>query len=87
MKNTLNALAAALSMGVLWALGLFIWTLIGTQTGFGGNALHLMEDIYPWYTVSVQGAFIGLVWGFLDGFIGTYVFVWVYNFFTKKLGK
>lgn len=87
MKNSLNALAAALSMGLLWAVSLFVWTLVSFKTGFGGNALELMEDVYPWYTVSMQGAFIGLVWGFLDGFIGTYVFVWLYNFLTKKLGK
>ncbi|QQR55045.1 bacteriophage holin [Candidatus Peregrinibacteria bacterium] len=85
MKTTLNPLAAALSMGVAWAISLFVMTLIGSQTGFLGNFLHILEDVYPWYELSPKGAVIGLVWGFLDGFIGVYVLVWLYNFFVKKL--
>ncbi len=85
MKTTLNPLAAALAMGIAWSLGLFVMTLIAVQTGFMGNALHLVEDVYPWYVVSSKGAFIGLVWGFMDGFVGTYILVWLYNFFVKKL--
>lgn len=87
MKTTLNPLAAALAMGSLWALSLFIMTLISVQMGFMGNFLHMFEDIYPWYTVSGTGALFGLVWGFLDGFIGAYILVYVYNFFVKKLTK
>ncbi len=87
MKTTLNPLAAALTMGSLWAASLFIMTLIANQTGFMGNFLHLFEDIYPWYEVSGKGAFVGLIWGFLDGFIGAYLLVYVYNFFVKKLTK
>ena len=85
MKTTLNPLAAALAMGLAWSLSLFVITLVSAQTGFMGNFLHLMEDVYPWYVVTNTGAFIGLVWGFLDGFIGTYVMVALYNFFVKKL--
>lgn len=85
MKTTLNPLAAALAMGFAWAISLFVMTLISSQNGFFGNALHMMEDVYPWYTVTSKGAFIGLVWGFLDGFIGAYILVWLYNFFVKKI--
>ena len=85
MKTTLNPLAAALAMGLVWSVSLFVMTLVSTQTGFAGNGLQILADIYPWYEVSVKGAFIGLVCGFIDGFIGTYILVWIYNFFVKKL--
>lgn len=87
MKNTLNPLAAALALGLAWAVSLFVMTLIASKTGFMGNALHFMEDVYPWYVLSFKGAFIGLVWGFLDGFVGAYILVSLYNFFVKKLSK
>lgn len=87
MKNQLNALAAALSMGLLWAVCLFLWTIIAYRMGVGAKALDLLTDVYPWYAVTAKGALWGLVWGFLDGFIGTYIVVSLYNFFVKKLGK
>lgn len=51
--------------------------------------LHGMTaEIYPGggYRVGVEGAFVGLVYGFLDGFIGLFVFAALYNFLGKKIG-
>ena len=85
MKNQLHALAAALSVGLVWAVGLFIWTLCSVRTGYGTEMLELMSTVYIGYTVTVKGAFVGLVWGFLDGFIGTFIAAKVYNFFVGRL--
>lgn len=87
MKNQLNALAAALSVGILSGLCLFFCTLTAVKLGVGGQWAQLMTDMYPWYQVTTTGAFIGLVWGFVDGFIGGYLAVSLYNFFCRKLGK
>ncbi len=80
-------MAAALTFGILWALGLCLWTLLAAYNGYGSELLELIEAIYPWYSISYLGALWGLVLGFLDAFIGVYVLVWIYNFFVKKLGK
>jgi hypothetical protein len=87
MKKSLHTLAAALTMGVLWAVMLFFWTLLATYNGYGAAPLDLVASIYPMYTVSYAGAIWGLIWGFLDFFIATYIVVHVYNFFVKKLGN
>jgi hypothetical protein len=87
MKNQLNALAAALALGILSGLCLFVCTLLAFNMGVGAKWADLMTDVYPWYSVTTKGAFIGLVWGFVDGFIGGYITVALYNFFVKKLGK
>lgn len=87
MKTQLNALAAALTVGLLWAVCLFFWTLVATKNGYGAETLELVAEWYPAYEVTTKGAFIGLVWAFLDGFVGTYITVWIYNFFVRKLGK
>lgn len=86
MKTQLNALAAALTMGLGWGLCLFLWTFVALKWEMGTSMLALI-DWYPGYEVSAQGAFLGLIWGFLDGFIGMYILVWVYNYFVRKLGK
>lgn len=87
MKTQLNALAAALSIGLLWGVGLFLWTFVAIRWGQGEEMLELLQDCYPGYALSSRGAFAGLIFGFLDGFIGTYIVVWLYNFFVRKLGK
>lgn len=83
----LHPTAAALSVGLLWGVVLFIWTLVAVNNGYGMSFLDLIAEVYPAYEVSGQGAFLGLIWGFLDGFIGVYILVWLYNYFLGKLGK
>ncbi len=87
MKNQLNALAAGLSMGVLWGLCMLLCTISSLKWGYGQEFLELMADVYPGYEVSGRGALIGLLYGFADGFIGGFLVVWLYNFFARKLSK
>ncbi|MFA4814579.1 MAG: hypothetical protein WC924_04760 [Candidatus Gracilibacteria bacterium] len=87
MKNQLNALAVALTCGLLWGVGLMFWTLVGVQWGFGLSSLELVTEWYPGYEITGLGALIGLGLGFLDGFIGGYITVWIYNFFARKFSK
>jgi len=79
-------MAAGLSVGILWGLVLFIMTLVAANNGYGAHLFELMQGIYPYYELSTAGAFWGLLWGFLDGAIGTYILVWLYNMLVKKLG-
>lgn len=83
----LNAKAAGLSLGIFWALALFIWTLVAASNGWGQDALNLLVGVYPYYEITTVGAVWGLVWGFLDGLIGGVILVAVYNFFASKLAK
>ena len=74
----------ALTGGIIWALGMFVTTLISVYTnGYGKVFLDAMASIYPGFTISFMGSFVGAIYGFLDVFIFVYIFVWVY----QKLGK
>ena len=82
----LNAKAFALTAGIFWGLALLILTVVSVATGgYGSQFLALISDIYPGYEVSYTGGLIGLVYGFLDGVIGCYIFAWLYNLLTDKL--
>jgi len=87
MKHKLHALSAALTLGLCWGIGLFVWTLLAVENGFGSSLLDLITEIYPFYEISIQGALWGLLWGFVDAFVGTYVVVWIYNWMVGKLVK
>jgi hypothetical protein len=74
---------AALTGGVIWAVIMFFTTLAGVYFGYGIAFLNVWVSIYPGYSISLLGSVIGLVYGFLDMFIGIYLIAWVY----KKLSK
>lgn len=74
--------------GILWGVSLFLWTLAAASSlGWGKELLNLLVGVYPYYTISVSGAFIGLVVGFIDCAIGCALFAWLYNFFSKDSKK
>jgi hypothetical protein len=74
-----NAKNAGLAGGILWAVAIFLTTLISIWTGWAEGFLVLMGGVYPGYSVSYLGSIIGLVYGFLDGFIGFWLLAWLYN--------
>ncbi len=80
----LNLKALALSCGILWALCLFLVTLISLVTGYADALLEVVASIYPGYSVSALGLILGLIYGFVDGAIAALIFGWVYNLFVGR---
>ena len=62
-----KANSAALTVGIIWGVWMFIATLLNVQTGYGTSFLQVMGSLYPGYSVGIVGSFIGLIWGFIDG--------------------
>ena len=75
----LHAKSLGLAGGIFWGIGLFILTWLSYWFGYASMMMDLMADVYPGYEVSPMGSFIGLAWGFIDGFVGLYIFAWLYN--------
>jgi hypothetical protein len=74
---------AALTGGIVWGAALFLVTLVSISTGYAHSFLQGIASVYPGYSVSMTGSVVGLIYGFLDFFVGVYITVWVY----KQLGK
>lgn len=70
-----------LAGGVFWGIALFILTLISFYTGYATHWLGNIVDVYPGYSINITGSFIGLVYGFIDGFLCFYIIAWLYNKF------
>lgn len=79
----LNPKNLGLAAGALWGASMFVLTVVSILTGYGVMWLELMTSIYPGYTISWPGSIVGLIYGFLDGFVGLYVFGWLYNKFNR----
>ena len=79
----LNARALAMSLGIIWGVALLVITIISLYSGYAAEFLSLVASFYPGYEVSIPGAVIGLIYAFIDGFIGGYLMAIIYNKFAK----
>ena len=75
----LNVKAFALTVGLVWGIGLFCltWWVILFEGATG--EITLVGKLYRGYCISPIGSFIGLGWAFIDGVIGGAIFAWLYN--------
>ncbi len=80
----LNPLNLGLSGGAIWGGSLFLLTLISLYTGYAQEFLNLVSKLYPGYKITFVGSLLGLILGFLDGFIALYLFGLIYNWLNKK---
>jgi hypothetical protein len=78
----MKAVALGLAGGVLWGASMLVMTLISVFTGYAGLYLHVLESVYPGFHVSISGAFIGLVYGFIDGFVALWILGLLYRLFS-----
>ncbi len=79
----LNLKAFALTSGLTLGVGIFLftWWVIALR-GITGE-LTIFGMLYPGYSISPSGSFIGLGYGFVDGIIFGGMFAWFYNKLLK----
>jgi hypothetical protein len=78
----LNSKALGLSLGVIWGAAAFLLG-VTAMYGYGVEFVEFVGNLYVGYEATWAGAFIGLVYAFLDGFIGGLLVGWLYNKFNK----
>ena len=74
-----NIKSFGLTCGIIWGLTIFISTIWILISGVGGKTLGKLSKFYFGFSISWGGAFIGLIWGFVDGLIVGAIFAWLYN--------
>lgn len=84
MNQSLNVKALSLAMGIWWGVGMFIVAVVSMLTGgMGGAFIEMVSSAYLGYAATWPGAFIGLIWGFVDGLICGAILGWLYNRLNK----
>ena len=75
----------ALACGLFWGLAFFLitWWFIAFE-GTKNDPL-VIGLVYRGYHISAAGSLFGLLWGFVDGFVGGAIFVWLHNMMIDKL--
>jgi len=82
----LNPIAFALAGGIIWGVAVFLMALVSGGTGYGIGFVYAIGTIYIGVQPGIVGAFLGLVYGFIDMFIAGFIFVLLYNMIEAKCG-
>ena len=81
----LRPVALGVALGSVWGVSLFITTWISYYTGYGKLFLEVLaQSIYPGYTITPIGSFLGLLYGFADGFVSAVLIGYIYNKLVKR---
>lgn len=76
----LNPLGLGVALGAVWGGSLFVTTWLSYFTGYGRLFLEVLaQSIYPGYSITPGGSFLGLCYGFVDGFVSAALIGWIYN--------
>jgi hypothetical protein len=62
--------AVGLALGIYFGIGLFIFAITAWKFGYCKILVSFMKTFYIGYSASLGGAFMGLLRGFVDAFIG-----------------
>ncbi|MBI1812092.1 MAG: bacteriophage holin [Nitrospirae bacterium] len=80
----LRPIALGAALGSVWGVSLFITTWISYYTGHGKLFLEVLaQSIYPGYSITPLGSFLGLLYGFADGFVSAVLIGYIYNKLVK----
>ncbi len=76
----LKPLSLGIALGIVWGGSLFVTTWVSYYTGYGRLFLETMaQSIYPGYSITPLGSFLGFVYGFIDGLISASLIALIYN--------
>lgn len=78
--NKLNAAKFGLAGGIISAIFVLVISIAG-RYGLFFHWLILIENIYGFlgYSISLIGMTLGMIYAFIDGFVMTWLFAWIYN--------
>lgn len=86
MVVKLNPKALGISAGIIGGVVAFLMTLFAVATGYDTAAMLIYASFHPGYSISIVGAFVGLVYSFVCWLVVGYVLALLYNKFDKKWG-
>lgn len=84
-KSGISSLSFGLAIGIVWGLAIFILGLTATYFNYGTSFVEWWKPFYLGYAATLQGSFIGLAFGILDGFIFGAAVAFIYNRLLKKI--
>lgn len=78
-----HPIALGMAIGVFWGITVFFMGLVAHYFSYGVGFVESLQTVYIGYSVSMAGAFVGGLIGFVDGFCSGVIVGWLYNLFSR----
>ena len=75
----LSACAFGISLGIITGISMMFFAWSSWMWGYGTSMIDQWGSVFPGVAASLKGGFVGLAWGFLEGYILGIVWAWIYN--------
>lgn len=75
----LSSCGLGLACSLTWGSAIFLLVLFNLRFDWGGTLLDVLSSLYIGIDYNVKGAFIGLTWGLIHGFISGWITATIYN--------
>lgn len=72
-----------ITLGVVFGVSMLVYALLSMFVGVGTPIVTLLGSLYVGYDATLIGAFIGLLWGFIHGYIFGALVVLISNFLSR----
>jgi len=79
----LSPLAMGLSIGIIWSLSFVSFCILNIYFGYGAGVISALSALYIGFDLTPVGVLIGMVWAFLDAFLGGLILAFIYNLFVR----
>lgn len=79
-KGELNTMALGYAGGLVSAAGMLLLGILG-NVGIYTGAVKMMQEAHAFFSLSLGGIIAGMIEAAVFGFVGLYVFGWIYNKF------
>ncbi len=80
----ISVCSLGMSLAIVWSLTIFFGAILAAFFGIGYPFIDIFSTIYWGYDATIIGAFLGLFWAFIGGFIAGALIAFFYNFCYKN---
>jgi len=78
-KDALNRNSFAMALGLTCAIAMLLVGMLGITGAVGEEGISVIGAFYRGFGLNASGVFIGMLWGFIDGLVGGWIFASIYN--------
>jgi len=75
----LDVVRFGITLGCVWSLCILALVLVSRKSRGAERIVQLFSQVYRGFEKTLLGAFIGAVWGFIDGTVSGLFIAWVTN--------
>ncbi|MEM1243255.1 MAG: bacteriophage holin [Pseudomonadota bacterium] len=85
--SRISVVGLGIGLGAMWCISVLFMGLMAWWFGWGTAMVEDLAIYYIGYGPSFSGIVLGIIWSFIDGFIGGVILAFFYNLALRLMHK